>query len=312
MTQLRHFIDILDHDRQFLSALIDRAIADKQLLHWGRLEPLLKGKTLAMYFDKASLRTQLSFEVAMTQLGGHAIYLTPAQIGLGKREPIKDVARVISGMCDGFAARTFSHETVKEFAEFASIPVINAMTDYNHPCQAMADLMIASEKLGALDGLKLTFIGDGNNVARSLAAASAKLGLEFVLAAPEKYQLSESFIARLRDNEPQAKFSQTDDPKKAAKDADIVYTDTWVSMGQEKQREQRIRDFQRFQVNAELLKSAKQSALVMHCLPAYRGYEITDEVLESERSVVFDEAENRLHLQRTLLAVLIGRIDLSG
>ncbi len=301
-----HFISIMDHSAEFLSNLIDRAIEDKKLFKAGKLEPVLRGKTLAIYFEKPSLRTRLSFEVAMTQLGGHSVYLTDSDIALGKREPVKDVGRVISRMCDGFAARTFSHEVVEEFTKYASIPVINALTDYSHPCQSMADIMTVKEKFGRLSGLKLTFIGDGNNVARSLATICGKLGIKFALAAPEGYQLEEDFVQKLKQNIPDIEFTQGSDVISLTKDADILYTDTWISMGQENEKERRIKDFQGYQLNTELLKYANPDVIVMHCLPAYRGYEITDEVIESSRSVVFDQAENRLHFQRTLLAELIG------
>ncbi len=301
----KHFINILDYSSDFLSELIDKAIEDKKIFKRGELPKLLSGKTLAMYFEKPSLRTRMSFEVAMNHLGGYGMYLTDAEIGLGRREPIKDVARVVSGMCDGFVARTFSHQAVEELAEFASVPVINALTDYSHPCQAMADLMTAKEHFDRLAGLKLTFIGDGNNVARSLAALCARLKVEFVLAGPEEYHLSDDFVSLLKANEPQAEFSQVIDPKEAVKDADIVYTDTWISMGQEQEKQKRINDFKGYQLDMNLLSVAKPSAIVMHCLPAYRGYEITDDVIESPQSVVFEEAENRLHFQRTLLAELM-------
>lgn len=306
MSSLLHFINILDHQRNVLAHLIDRAISDKSLHRDGKLPTVLTGKTLAIYFEKPSLRTRLSFEVAMIQLGGHTVYLTDAEVGLGKREPIKDVARVISGMCDGIVVRTFSHQAVVELAQFASVPVVNALTDFSHPCQALADLMTAKEHFSDLTGLKLAFIGDGHNVARSLAAACARLNVEFVLASPPRYQLDSAFVDTLRRAEPKAKFQQTADPLQAVTDADVVYTDTWISMGQEEQRQNRINDFKGFQVNTDLMKHAKPTAIVMHCLPAYRGYEITDEVIESPQSVVFDEAENRLHLQRTLLAVLLA------
>jgi len=309
MAQVRHFIDILDCDRQFLAGLIDRAIAEKKQMRAGSLPPTLTGKSLAMYFEKPSLRTRLSFEVAMAQLGGHALYLTSEEVGLGRREPIKDFARVVSRMCDGIVVRTFSHEMVAELAEFASVPVINALTDYSHPCQAMADLMTIKEELGTLAGLKLAFVGDGNNVARSVASACGLLGLEFVLAAPPAYQLEEGFVNDLHRLAPGAKFEQIKDPRQAVDEADIVYTDTWISMGQEKDRQERLKDFEGYQITSALMKLAKPSAIVLHCLPAYRGYEISDEVIESPQSLVFEEAENRLHLQRTLLSVLITGLE---
>ncbi len=306
MGKPKHFVSILDHDAEFLSGLIDRAIEDKKLFRAGKLPASLDRKTVVLYFEKPSLRTRLSFETAMTHLGGHGIYTTAGEIGLGKREPIKDVARVVSGMCDGFVARTFSHEALVDMAAYASVPIINALTDYSHPCQAMADVMTAKEKFGRLKGLKLAFIGDGNNVARSLAAACAMLGLKFVIAAPEGFQLELGFIDQLHKTVPTTEFMQIKDPVEAVKGADIIYTDTWVSMGQEKDRQQRIDAFKGYQVDQKLMSLANPSAIFMHCLPAYRGLEVTDEVMESPQSLVFEEAENRLHFQRTLLAVLIG------
>lgn len=306
MPKVKDFISVLDHEGGYLGALIDKAIADKALFRAGKLPATLDRKTLVMYFEKPSLRTRLSFETAMTHLGGHGMYLTAAEIGLGKREPVKDVARVVSGMCDGFVARTFSHQAVVEMAQYATIPVINALTDYSHPCQAMADLMTAKEKFGHLAGLKLAYIGDGNNVARSLAGACGRLGLKFAIAAPPGFELDVPFIDELHRRVPHIDFTQTRDPREAVKDADVVYTDTWVSMGQEKERQERIDAFKGYQIDAGLMAAAGPAAIFMHCLPAYRGFEVTDEVMESPRSMVFEEAENRLHFQRTLLAVLVG------
>lgn len=307
MSNIKHFVSILDHDSGFLSGLIDRAIADKQLFRAGKLPASLTNKTVVLYFEKPSLRTRLSFETAMTQLGGHGIYTTAAEIGLGKREPVKDVARVVSGMCNGFVARTFSHQALVEMAQYATVPIVNALTDYSHPCQAMADLMTAKERFGTLTGLKLAFIGDGNNVARSLASVCGRLGLKFAIAAPDGFQLEPQFIEHLHQAVPGMDYMQTTDPVAAVRDADIVYTDTWISMGQEKERQQRIDAFKGYQVNADLMGKAKLTAIFLHCLPAYRDYEVTDEVMESPQSMVFEEAENRLHFQRTLLAELIGK-----
>ncbi len=300
-----HFIDIADHQGEFLTRIIDQAIAEKKLFRAGKLFRSLTGKTLAMYFEKPSLRTRLSFEVAMTHLGGHAIYLTDADIGLGKREPIKDAARVISGMCDGIMTRTFSHDAVTELAQYACVPVINALSDYSHPCQAMADTMTIKEHFGRLGGIRLAYIGDGNNVARSLACLAAKLGMHFIEAAPQSYQLDSDFIRQAQSQGP-GTITQINDPTQAVKNVDVIYTDTWISMGQEQQRKQRIEDFKDYQVNDQLVQLASPDAIVLHCLPAYRGYEITDKVIESSKSLVFEQAENRLHLQRTLLNILIA------
>jgi len=295
----KDFININDLTSAQLARLLERALADKAVFQAGKLPPTLGRKTLAMYFEKPSLRTRVSFEAAMTQLGGHAIYLTQADIAMGSREPVKDVARVLGRMCDGIMARTFSQEVVKDLAVHSPVPVINALTDYCHPCQAMADLMTAMECFGKLSGRTLAFIGDGNNVARSLAAACGKLGMKFVLACPKGYELDDKALSG-------ADARATHDPAEAVADADVIYTDTWVSMGQEEEKDRRIKDFEGFQVNADLLAKAPKHALVMHCLPAYRGYEITDAVFEAHARSILAEAENRLHFTRTLLNVLIG------
>ena len=223
---------------------------------------------------------------------------------MGKREPVKDMARVLSRYVDGIMARTFEHDTLIELARFAEVPVINALSDFSHPCQVMADVLTITEHCGALPGLKIAYIGDGNNVARSLAFACAKLGMTLVIASPEGYQLNVDSVNKANQISPQA-VTQTNNPAQAVVDADIVYTDTWVSMGQEDEKKQRIADFKGFQVNADLMKLAPAKAKVMHCLPAYRGLEITDEVAESKNSIIFDQAENRLHFQRALLKKLL-------
>ena len=299
---MKDFIEISDFTGEQLSGLMDRAIADKRLYRQGKLAPSLTGRCLAMVFEKPSLRTRVSFEAAMVHLGGHALYLTQADIGLGTREAVQDVARVLGRMCDGIMARTFSHDVVEELARCAAVPVVNGLTDYSHPCQAMADLMTAKEHFGDLGGRKLAFVGDGNNVARSLAAACGKFGMSFVLASPAEFKLDEPFVAGL----PAGCYRWTPSAVEAVADADVVYTDTWVSMGQEDEKQRRLKAFEGFQVNAELMASAPDRAVVMHCLPAYRGYEITDEVFEAHADTIMEEAENRLHLQRALLAVLIG------
>jgi len=299
----KDFINLSDFSSRHIRALLDRALADKALFRAGELPASLPGKTLAMIFEKPSLRTRVSFETAMTQLGGHAIYLTQADIGLGSREPVQDVVRVLAGMCDGIMARTFSHEMVEKLGAFSRVPVINALTDYSHPCQAMADLMTVREHFGDLAGRTLAFIGDGNNVARSLAEACAKFDMVFVLAAPAGYELEKSFRATLPKG---AKYRQVRDPREAADGADVVYTDTWVSMGQEKEKAKRLRDFKGFQVNAKLMSRAARHAIVLHCLPAYRGYEIDEATFEAHAGPIMAEAENRLHFQRTLLNVLMG------
>jgi ornithine carbamoyltransferase len=259
-----------------------------------------------MLFEKPSLRTRMSFQVAMSNLGGTAIYVKPEDIGgIGKREPIKDIARVLSRYVHGIMARTFEHSTVTELAKYATVPVINALTDFSHPCQAMADVLTVREHCEDVEGKKIAFIGDGNNVARSLAFACAKLGMKMVVASPAGYELDAETIEKANQLSADC-VRQTNDPGTAVLDADIIYTDTWVSMGQEDEKQKRQADFAGFQVNAELVKSAPENVKIMHCLPAYRGLEITDEVVESPNSIIFEQSENRLHFQRALLKKLLS------
>ena len=303
---MKDFLSIQDCSAEQLSELLKLSSQLKRLYKTGGRDLCLSGKTLAMLFEKPSLRTRMSFQVAMTELGGSAIYVKPEDIGgIGKREPIKDLARVLSRYVDGIMARTFEHITVTELAEFATVPVINALTDQLHPCQAMADVFTIQEHCGRLEGVKIAFIGDGNNVARSLAFACAKLNMKMVIAAPAGYELDAESIQKANQISADSVF-QTSNAVEAVADADIIYTDTWVSMGQENETQKRLEDFAGFQVNEELLKSAPAGARIMHCLPAYRGYEITDEVAESPNSIIFDQAENRLHFQRALLKKLMG------
>jgi ornithine carbamoyltransferase len=303
---MTNFINLGDFTGGQLMGLIDKAIADKHRWKAGKLEPSLARKTLAMIFEKPSLRTRVSFETAMSDLGGHAICLTKADIGLGSREAIQDIARVLGRMCDGIMARTFSHQFVEDLGKWSNVPVINGLTDHNHPCQAMADIMTAKEVFGDLAGRTLAFVGDGNNVARSLATACAKSGMRFILACPEGYELEAPLAAALRQEGGDGCYAVIHDPDAAVVTADIVYTDTWISMGQEKEKDKRVRDFAGFQVNAALMAAAPKHAIVLHCLPAYRGYEITDETFEANAKTILEEAENRLHFQRALLEVLIG------
>ena len=278
----------------------------KSLYSVGGNDLCLTGKVLAMLFEKPSLRTRISFHVAMTELGGGAIYVKPEDIGgIGKREPVKDMARVLSRYVDGIMARTFEHSTIVELAKYATVPVINALTDWLHPCQAMADVLTMQEHCEDLKGLKIAFVGDGNNVARSLAFACAKLGMKMVIATPPGYQLDAESIQKANQIAPDT-VTQTNNPAQAVKNANIVYTDTWVSMGQEAEKQKRCADFAGFQVNAKLLKAAPPDAKIMHCLPANRGLEITDEVFESPNSIILDQSENRLHFQRVLLKKLMS------
>jgi len=267
---------------------------------------LLKGKTLTMIFEKPSLRTRVSFETGIFQLGGHGIYLSPNDIGLGRRESIADVARTLDRMCDIIMARVFEHYKVTELAKHSSVPVINGLSDLEHPCQALADFYTIIEKKGDLAGLKLAFVGDGNNVAHSLMLLAAKVGTKFAIGCPAGYEPNEAITrqAIAIAKETGAVIEITHDPYDAAKDADVIYTDVWASMGQESEAAERERAFADFQVNAELMKHAKSDAIFEHCLPAHRGSEVTDEIIDSPQSVVFDEAENRLHVQKAVMALV--------
>jgi ornithine carbamoyltransferase len=303
---MKNFISISECSTAELNELLELSASLKKLYKGGGRDLCLARKVLAMLFEKPSLRTRISFHVAMTDLGGSAIYVKPEDIGgIGKREPVKDMARVLSRYVDGIMARTFEHSVVVELAEFATVPVINALTDWSHPCQAMADVLTIKEQLGHLEGVKVAYVGDGNNVARSLAFACAKLGMKFVVASPKGYELDAETIKKA--NQVSAgSVEQIKDPKKAIGGADIIYTDTWVSMGQESERKKRLNAFNGFQVDAKLVKLAGSGVKIMHCLPAYRGLEITDDVIESKNSIVFDQSENRLHFQRSLLKKLLS------
>jgi ornithine carbamoyltransferase len=304
---MKDFISIADCSKAELREFLDVAARlKKQYKATGRNDPILAGKMLAMIFEKPSLRTRVSFAVAMQHLGGSAIMLRQEEVGLGQREAVKDVARVLSGMCDGVTIRSVDHGKVLELAKWSTIPVINALSDLSHPCQAMADLMTMEEHFGELEGRTLAFIGDGNNVARALATACGRFGMRFVLASPSAYKLSSDDFDRIMSQVPELDFAVTEDPEDAVREADVIYTDTWVSMGQEAEKEKRIADFHGYEVNSKLLDKAPRSAVVLHCLPAYRGLEISDEVIEGKQSLVFPQAENRLHFQKGLLGVLMG------
>jgi ornithine carbamoyltransferase len=304
---MNDFISIKTCSTDELSALLLLSAELKKLYKDGKRDICLAGKSLAMVFEKSSLRTRISFQVAMTDLGGNAIYLKPSDIGIiGKREPAKDMARVFSRYVDGIMARTFSHDAIIELAKYADVPVINALSDWSHPCQAMADLMTIQEHRGELKGCKIAYIGDGNNVVRSLAFACARFGMKLDVASPANYELDVESISSANDI-CEGTVVQLSNAEEAVKDATAVYTDTWVSMGQEDEKQKRVADFKGFQVNSELMSKAPADALVLHCLPAYRGLEITDEVTESKNSVIFDQAENRLHFQRALLKCLMSR-----
>lgn len=270
---------------------------------------ILKGKTLGMIFEKSSTRTRVSFETGMYQLGGQALFLSNRDLQLGRGEPIRDTARVLSRYLDGIMIRTFGHDRVEELAKWADIPVINALTDLLHPCQVLTDLLTIEEYKGKnLKGLKMAYVGDGNNMTNSFLYGCAKVGMTFVAATPKDYRPDETvFKNALEDaKETGAELSLVTDPKEAVKDADIVVTDTWASMGQEAEHEARKKIFAPYQVNKELLKGADKRVIVMHCLPAYRGEEITEEVLEANANVIFDEAENRLHTQKAIMALTMA------
>ncbi len=300
----RHLISVADLSPRDVQRIVDVALQTKN----GQSVSILGGKTLALLFEKPSLRTRVSFDVAMQQLGGHALYLSPAEVGLGEREPVADVARVLSRYVDAIAARTFKHETVEELARWADVPVINALSDGEHPCQALADLLTIYEKKDRWRGLVLAFVGDGNNVARSLMLGSAMVGMEFRIASPQGYCVSRALVDKAESLAAAsgAAVVCVESPQEAVRGADVVYTDVWASMGQEKEQVERRRAFSGYQVNAELLALASPDAIVMHDLPAHRGEEIADEVIEGPQSVVFDQAENRLHAQKAVLALILG------
>ena len=300
----KDFIAIADYSPDELQSMLDLAVKLKAELKAGGNAPLLKNKVLGMIFQKPSLRTRVSFDMAMRQLGGDALYLSPNEVGLGQRESIADIARVLSGYVDGIMARVFDHAHVLELARWADIPVINGLSDYNHPCQGMADALTIQENFGRLKGLNVAYIGDGNNVAVSLLHICAKLGANFTIASPEGYdldpqavQLGEQFALASG-----SKIRQLRDPHQAVTGAQVIYTDTWTSMGQEAESKKREAVFPPYQVNADLVSEADPSVIVMHCLPAHRGEEITDEVADGPHSVIFTEAHNRLHAQKAILA----------
>ena len=305
----RDFLDLGSLNVGEIHGLLQLAGRLKSELKNGMEHPYLRGRTLAMIFQKPSLRTRLTFETGMAQLGGHAIYLAPDDIRIGERESVKDVARNLSRWVDLIMIRTFSHATCVELAREASVPVINGLTDLLHPCQLMADLQTLRERYGDLRKIKVAFVGDGFNLAQSWVEAATLIHFELRLACPAGYEPENSFVERLR-HEPNCLL--TNDPVEAVRDADVVYTDTWTSMGQEAEAVKRRRDFQDFQINSKLLQKASDQAVVMHCLPAHRGEEITDEILDGPRSVVLEQAENRLHAQKAIMLWLLRPSVLSS
>ena len=305
-SRVRHFVSLGDLDPGELAQLLDLATTLK--VERARRDPTLRGRTLAQIYEKPSLRTRLSFDVGMDDLGGHAIYLSPQEVGLGRRESVADVARVVSRMVDAVVLRTNSHETIEEFARYSSVPVINGLSDLSYPCQGLADIFTIGERKGpALRDVTIAYVGDGNNVLHSLMLAAALRGARMRAATPAGYEPLPRFreLAERRARETGGSLELLNDPVAAVRDADVVYTDVWTSMGQEQEYERRRRAFRGYQVNAELLRHAKPDAIVMHDLPAHRGEEITDEVMDGPQSAVFDQAENRLHAQKAVLCWLL-------
>ncbi len=305
---MKHFLDLASCSSAELQDLIALALRLKAEWRAGGNEPVLQGKTLGMIFQKPSLRTRVSFEMGMKHLGGGAIMLGPQEIGLGTRESVPDVARVLSSYVDGIMARVYEHSDVLQLAQYSRVPVINGLSDDYHPCQALADIFTIHEHFGGLNGLKLAFVGDGNNVAASVALACAHFGINFSIATPEGYEMKapirEQAHAVAERNGTQLELHSR--PQLALAEADVVYTDTWISMGQEAEAAERIGEFYAYQVNADLLRWAKPSAIVMHCLPAHRGQEISDAVMDGPQSKIFAQAENRLHAQKAILVRLLA------
>ncbi len=305
---MKDLISLHDLTADEVQDLLKLALRLKAELKAGIPHPILKGKTLGMIFTKSSTRTRVSFEVGMTQLGGYPLFLSSNDIQLGRGETIHDTAKVLERYLDGIMIRTYAHSDVIELAKEASIPVINALTDLLHPCQVLADLMTAYEHKGRLEGLKFAYIGDGNNMAHSIMYGCAKAGLDCAIATPSGHHCDAEVVDNAKaDFKASGKtLLLTEDPVEAIKDADVVYTDTWVSMGQEKEKEERIKAFDGYCVDLKLFKNAKDDAVFMHCLPAYRGFEVTEDVIDGPQSVIFDEAENRLHAQKAVMATLMG------
>lgn len=296
---------LYDLTKKDFDKIFNRTSILKQKLKKGQAYLPLKGKTLGMIFEKPSTRTRVSFEVGTFQLGGQALYLRWTDTQLGRGESISDTAKVLSRYLDGIMIRTFSQEVVEELARNADVPVINGLTDRYHPCQILADIFTVKEKKGAYDGLKVVYIGDGNNIAHSWINAALRLNFDLTLACPKRH-MPDGFVLERGRKEASTKIMLVNDPYEAVKDADVISTDTWVSMGQEKEFRERIKAFKGFQVNEDLIAASKKDVLVMHCLPAHRGEEITDGVMDGKNSVIFDQAENRLHVQKAVLEILMG------
>lgn len=305
---LEHFISIHDITVDEFHHLIDLGLKLKKEKKQGIPHPILKGKTLAMIFTKSSTRTRVSFETGMYQLGGFPMFLSSNDIQLGRGESIYDTANVLSRFVDGIMIRTYDHQDVLDLARYGTVPIINGLTDLLHPCQVMADLMTVYEHKGKLEGLKLAYIGDGNNMTHSLLYGCAKAGMDISVATPKNYEPNEEIVANAKEDAKQtgSNIVITYDPVEAISGADIVCTDTWVSMGQEAEKAERIKVFGDYQVNADLFAKSKDDSIFIHCLPAYRGYEVTEDIIDGPRSVIFDEAENRLHAQKAVMAAVMG------
>ena len=303
----RSLDSLLHFTKEEIEQILKTAVLLKSQLLRGEEHPLLKGKTLTMIFEKPSTRTRVSFEVGMWQLGGYALYLNAGDLQLGRGETIADTAQVLSRYANGIMARVFAHQTILDLIKSSKVPVINGLSDFTHPCQGLSDLFTIYEKKGRLSGLKLAYVGDANNVTHSLLYGCSKVGMDITLGCPKGYEPNPQVISEAKEEGKRigCRVTVTNDPKEAVKGADIIYTDVWTSMGKEKEREKRVKVFKPFQVNAKLVKGAKEDYLFMHCLPAHRGEEVTDEVANSKNSIIFDQAENRLHAQKGLLALII-------
>jgi ornithine carbamoyltransferase len=300
----KDFISMRDYSREELDTILKLCAEQKPLARAFRLPQSHPGRVLACIFHKPSLRTRLSFEIAMRQLGGSSLFITDAEIKIGSREAPQDVAKVLSRYVDGIMIRTFDQRLVEDLARYADVPVINGLTDLLHPCQVLGDVFTAVERFGSIEGKKVVFVGDGNNVARSWLEAAAKFQFRFVLAAPDGFQIDDPFCASVGAGHA-VDYEWMADPREAVRGADVVYADVWTSMGQEAEKERRLKAFKSYQINDDLMKLANRAAIFMHCLPAHRGEEVTDSVIDGPQSVVFEEAENRLHIQRAIIALLV-------
>jgi ornithine carbamoyltransferase len=303
---MRHFIDLVNLDTNELQHLLTEAARLKSAFQGGDRTAHLPGRVLGLIFEKPSLRTRVSFEAGMAQLGGRSIFLSATDGPIGQRESVPDFARTLSEYVDVVALRVFSHQTLEEFAAHSRIPVVNALSDLAHPCQALGDLLTVQELFGSVKDRTVVFVGDGNNVARSLALACGKLGARFVLSAPKGYRFDDAFLQAFRRHAPQGVLTQENDPTRAVASADVIYTDVWTSMGQEAERDKRLRDFAGFQVDAVLMGKAPKAARLMHCLPAHRGEEVSADAIDGDRSVVFQQAGNRMHAQKAVLMWLLA------